>query len=234
MESELIRVETEARELGPLAPIAEAARDFIRYAKAENTLRAYRSDWEHFTAWCSTHRLASLLATPATVTLYLSNLAATCKASTLTRRVSAISQAHQVAGLESPTKSSPVCSCMAGIRRAKGTAPIGPVGNSDFPALAFLVGFGASKGYNQAFSRELDIFAVEADQFRSAESAREPHQEQGSIPDAAGPVRNCGHHRPDVLDHGRGLRVLQKPTRYGPFRRGSNCPISSRDRSFGP
>jgi site-specific recombinase XerD len=44
------------------------------------------------------------------------------KPSTLTRRISAISQAHQIAGFETPTKSAKVRLVMAGIRRTKGTA----------------------------------------------------------------------------------------------------------------
>ena len=29
------------------------ARDFVRDARAANTLRAYRSDWADFQAWCT-------------------------------------------------------------------------------------------------------------------------------------------------------------------------------------
>jgi integrase len=55
--------------------------------------------------------------------LYFSALAATHKVSTLMRRLSAISQAHQVAGLETPTRGAVIRNLLAGIRRAKGTAP---------------------------------------------------------------------------------------------------------------
>jgi site-specific recombinase XerD len=106
-----------------LAFIAEKAREYVRQAKAPNTRRAYRSDWEHFTAWCQARTLAALPAAPETVALYLSDLAAGFKASTLTRRVSAISQAHQMAGHESPTHAALVQQTMAGIRRSLGTAP---------------------------------------------------------------------------------------------------------------
>jgi integrase len=64
-----------------------------------------------------------LPAAPQTVVLYLTELSATRKVSTLVRRLSAISQAHQVAGFDSPAQSAPVRTLMAGIRRAKGTAP---------------------------------------------------------------------------------------------------------------
>jgi integrase len=56
------------------------------------------------------------------VALYVTDLAATHKTATITRRISAISQAHQIAGFETPTGSSQVRLVMAGIRRTKGTA----------------------------------------------------------------------------------------------------------------
>ena len=54
----------------------------------------------------------------------MADLAATLKPATLTRRLSAISQVHQIAGFESPTASSKVRMVMAGIRRNKGTAQV--------------------------------------------------------------------------------------------------------------
>jgi site-specific recombinase XerD len=123
MQNALVRFETTERALGPLSQIENAARDFIGQAKAANTKRAYRAGWKHFTNWCVCHRLIPMPATPETVVLYLSDLASTHKTSTLTLRVSAISQAHQFAGHESPTQTAAVRSVMAGIRRTKGTAP---------------------------------------------------------------------------------------------------------------
>jgi site-specific recombinase XerD len=105
-----------------LAAAANAARGFIEQAKAPNTLRAYRADWRDFTGWCEARGLVPLPATPETVTLYLSDLAGHCKVATLTRRLSAISQAHQMAGHEAPTSAAAVRTVMAGIRRTKGTA----------------------------------------------------------------------------------------------------------------
>ena len=105
-----------------LEQAAESARAYLRQAKAENTVRAYHSDWRHFTVWCREHERTALPATPETVSLYLSQLAGTHKTASLTRRVSAISQAHQIAGHASPTQTPLVRTLMAGIRRAKGTA----------------------------------------------------------------------------------------------------------------
>ena len=106
-------------------PAADRARDYLSHAKAPNTLRAYDADWRHFRAWCRARGDAPLPAAPFTVSLYLAELADTVRVSTLTRRISAISQAHQLASHPSPTGDAMVRTMMAGIRRAKGTAERG-------------------------------------------------------------------------------------------------------------
>lgn len=104
----------------------EAAQNYVAHAKASNTLRAYRADWQDFTAWCDDHNAQPLPALPEVIALYLSDLAGKgMKASTLQRRVSSISQAHQAAGYETPTSSSKVRSVMAGIRRVHGSVEHG-------------------------------------------------------------------------------------------------------------
>jgi integrase len=112
----------------PCVPVAaetwDQARDFLRAAKAENTRRAYHADWAHFSGWCRAQGRETLPAAADTLVFYLTELARTHKVATLTRRVSAISQAHQAAGYASPTAESAVRAVMAGIRRSKGTAPL--------------------------------------------------------------------------------------------------------------
>jgi site-specific recombinase XerD len=120
-----------AQTLGNLAPVAEQAREFARRAKSESTVRCYKTDWSDFNSWCEAHNVASLPATPETVACYISDLTADHKASTIQRRLSAISQVHQVKGHESPTKNEIVRSVMKGIRRTLGTAP-----NEKAPLLA--------------------------------------------------------------------------------------------------
>lgn len=121
-ETNLIPLEILSMDLGAIASQAE---DYLHQAKAPNTLKAYRSDWKDFEAWCQTHGQAALPASPETVALYLSDLANRCKTSTLHRRISAISQAHQAAKFEPPTRSALVKNLWSGIRRAKGTAQAG-------------------------------------------------------------------------------------------------------------
>jgi integrase len=64
-----------------------------------------------------------LPATPQTVALYLTDLAKTHKVSTLYRRLSGISQAHQAAGYVTPTTDAHVRLVFQGIRRTLGSAP---------------------------------------------------------------------------------------------------------------
>lgn len=110
---------------GGEAALVSKAQDYLRQSLASNTLRAYAADWRDFCRWCGANGSIPLPALPETVALYLSALADHAKSSTLTRRISAISQAHQAAGYESPAQSSLVHQIMKGIRRAKGTAQAG-------------------------------------------------------------------------------------------------------------
>jgi hypothetical protein len=47
--------------------LEDQAEAFVRAAKAPSTLRAYRSDWDHFAGWCREHTLCPLPATPETI-----------------------------------------------------------------------------------------------------------------------------------------------------------------------
>jgi hypothetical protein len=65
-------------------------------------------------------------AAPATVALYLTDLAQVAKTSTVERRLASIAFAHRAAGQLSPTDDATVKAVWAGIRRVHGTADSGP------------------------------------------------------------------------------------------------------------
>jgi hypothetical protein len=109
----------------PLAPYLSEAESYARRSKAENTLNAYRSDWAAFEVFCQGRGVANLPASPATVAAYAADTARTLKANTVERRLTAISQAHQLAGCPNPVEGKLVRTVMAGIRRDKGTAQQG-------------------------------------------------------------------------------------------------------------
>ncbi len=122
MEQPTALVPTQNAHLAALLEVSERARDYVRAAKAERTQRAYRVDWQDFASWCEGHGLTALPAAPETVALYLADLAGKRKASTLSRRLVSISQAHKAAGHDSPTASALVRTTWAGIKRTHGTA----------------------------------------------------------------------------------------------------------------
>ncbi len=90
---------------------------YAAHSKATNTWKAYQADLRDFSSWCDGYRLASLPAAPETLAAYLTVLAKYCKVATIQRRLSAISQRHAAAGLESPTRAAIVRLTMQGIKR---------------------------------------------------------------------------------------------------------------------
>ncbi len=118
----MIRIEAPSR--GELSTLTGSALRYAASAQAPATERAHRSDLAHFTAWCGVVSVASLPASPATLAAYLAHLADTgSKVSTIMRRLSSISKAHQTAGLPNPTRDEAVRLVVAGIKRDLGTAP---------------------------------------------------------------------------------------------------------------
>ncbi len=115
------------RTAGTLSHLEEQAREFAAAAKADNTVRAYAADWNDFRQWCQGHGLPSLPAEPSTVALYLTDRAASLKTSSLARRLTTISRAHQAAGHPSPAamQHAIVSEVWKGIKRTKGTAQEG-------------------------------------------------------------------------------------------------------------
>jgi hypothetical protein len=111
-----------------LAELEERARSYEANSKSANTWRAYRSDLRHFGAWCEGRGLVALPAEPGTVRLYLVDHAGTLAISTLRRRLSAISEAHQAAQLPNPTVSPVVRFAWEGMRRTLGFAASGEGG----------------------------------------------------------------------------------------------------------
>lgn len=113
---------TPDRVLSRLDDLVEEATDFARASRATSTVRAYQADWDDFALFCARHDRESLPADPATVALYLTDLARSKKPSTITRRSAAISVMHQRHGHPSPTTDVAVREIMRGIRRTLGVA----------------------------------------------------------------------------------------------------------------
>lgn len=114
-----------ATQIGPaldLEALTARAAGLAEEARAPNTRRAYRADWEHFVGWCAAQSFVALPATPATVGLYLAAHETTLSVATLTRRLSAIAVAHRMAGFALDTRHPAIATVMRGLRNRHGSA----------------------------------------------------------------------------------------------------------------
>ena len=97
----------------------------LKTSKANNTLRAYRSDFKDFGAFCAKHGFKSMPTDPKIVSLYLTNLSKTSKMSTLRRRLVSIGVVHKLKGHYLDTKHPVIIENLMGIKRLKGSKQTG-------------------------------------------------------------------------------------------------------------
>ena len=93
----------------------------LKSSKADNTLRAYKSDYKDFTLFCIKHGFKSMPSEAKVISLYLTHLSQTSKFSTLKRRLASISVIHKISGHYIDTKHPMITENLMGIKRAKGT-----------------------------------------------------------------------------------------------------------------
>ncbi|WP_440927720.1 site-specific integrase [Candidatus Pelagibacter sp.] len=93
----------------------------LKNSKANNTLRAYKSDFADFGAFCARHNFNSLPTDPKIVSLYLTHLSKKSKISTLRRRLVSISMFHKLKGHYLDTKHPIIIENLMGIRRVVGS-----------------------------------------------------------------------------------------------------------------
>ena len=94
----------------------------LKNSKAANTLRAYKSDFKHFTLFCLRYGLKSMPSDPKIVSLYLTNLdKLDVKISTLRRRLVSIGVIHKLRGHYLDTKHPIIIENLLGIKRTKGS-----------------------------------------------------------------------------------------------------------------
>jgi len=104
-----------------LKQLHEATLSNLKSSKAANTLRAYKSDFKDFGAFCAKHSFNSMPTEPKIVSLYLTHLSKSSKMSTLRRRLVSISMVHKIKGHYLDTKHPVIIENLMGIKRLKGT-----------------------------------------------------------------------------------------------------------------
>jgi len=88
---------------------------------ANNSQKAYASDWLKFSAWCLEQDVEAMPALPTTIANYIAHLSGEYKPATINRHIATIAKAHKTAGLVSPTSHPQVKIQMNGIEREQGT-----------------------------------------------------------------------------------------------------------------
>jgi len=94
----------------------------LKNSKANNTVRAYKSDFNDFGLFCAQNGFKSLPTTPDTISLYLSYLSSKdIKVSTLKRRLVSIKVLHKLKGHYLDSKNPIIIETLMGIKRRKGS-----------------------------------------------------------------------------------------------------------------
>ena len=94
----------------------------LKNSKANNTIRAYKSDFKDFGSFCAKNGLKSLPTEPKIVSLYMTYLSTKdAKMSTLRRRLVSIGVIHRLKGHYLDTKHPIIIENLMGIKRKKGS-----------------------------------------------------------------------------------------------------------------
>jgi len=98
----------------------------LKSSKANNTIRAYKSDFKDFSLFCIKNGFKSLPSEPKIISLYLTYLSSKeAKMSTLKRRLVSIGVIHRIKGHYLDTKHPAIIENIMGIKRRKGSVQKG-------------------------------------------------------------------------------------------------------------
>jgi site-specific recombinase XerD len=93
----------------------------LKNSKSSNTIRAYQSDFNDFSLFCSKNGFKSMPTQPKILSLYLTDLSSRSKYSTLRRRLASISIIHKLKGYYIDNKHPIIMENLMGIKRVKGS-----------------------------------------------------------------------------------------------------------------
>jgi len=97
----------------------------LQSSKANNTVRAYKSDFKDFGIFCAQNGFKSLPSDPKIISLYLTHLSTKdAKMSTLKRRLVSIGVIHKLKGYYLDTKHPSIIENIMGIKRRKGSVQL--------------------------------------------------------------------------------------------------------------
>ena len=93
----------------------------LRNSKSENTLRAYQSDYNDFSLFCSKNGFQAMPTQPKILALYITHLSSYSKYSTLKRRLASINILHKTKGHYIDMKHPIIMENLMGIKRKNGS-----------------------------------------------------------------------------------------------------------------
>ena len=130
----------------------------LQNSKANNTVRAYKSDFKDFGLFCAQNGFKSLPSEPKIVSLYLTYLSTKdSKISTLKRRLVSIGVIHRLKGYYLDTKHPSIIENIAGIKRRKGSIQKGkkPILINDLKKLINVIDEGKYKEIKKLRDRSI-------------------------------------------------------------------------------
>ena len=130
----------------------------LQNSKANNTVRAYKSDFKDFGLFCAQNGFKSLPSEPKIVSLYLTYLSTKdSKISTLKRRLVSIGVIHRLKGYYLDTKHPSIIENITGIKRRKGSIQKGkkPILINDLKKLINVIDEGKYKEIKKLRDRSI-------------------------------------------------------------------------------
>jgi integrase len=120
---------------GTLDRLVDTARDYARQATAENTNKAYKQDWAHYSRWCRMRGADPQPPSPQLIGLYIAHCAApdngsparpvqALAVSTIERRLSGLAWHYTQRGFNLDRKDRHIATVLAGIRRKHARPPV--------------------------------------------------------------------------------------------------------------
>ncbi|MEQ8307542.1 MAG: tyrosine-type recombinase/integrase [Hoeflea sp.] len=115
---------------GTLDRLVDTARDYAKASTADNTNKAYATDWKHFARWCRLKGTDPLPPSTEMIGLYLTDLAAPTGAtpalsvSTIDRRLSGLAWNYAQRGFTLDRKDRHIATVLAGIKRKHARPPV--------------------------------------------------------------------------------------------------------------
>lgn len=107
----------------PDALILARVHELMHRANAAATLRAYRTGWAQWCAYCVEHGHSPLAGRPEPVSFFLAHLSRTKRLATVRSRLAAIAAAHRVAGIELDTRHRFIRAVLRGLQREQSDTP---------------------------------------------------------------------------------------------------------------